>query len=427
MKVCLVCPPDKTVEDPCWDEPLGFLYLGAVLEENGVEAEIVDLNFYDDFKVLEKTDADYYGIYCSSSLLKSALTVNSFLKEKHPDAIRMVGGPHATFVPSDLAKHFDKVIIGEGEKAIIEVLEGKFVGKLVQSPPIEDLDTIPYPARHLIPIKEYHRRINGLHTTGLITTRGCPYGRCAFCSQVWGREVRFRSAKNIIGEVKECIEKYDIRAFNIRDDTFTWRKKRLFEILEGFKKLDIIWRCLTRVDQVNKEILEAMRDAGCVHIGYGLESGNQHILDILRKGTTVEQNFEAIRLTKEAGIWVKAAVIVGSPFETWETVQDTIDMVEKMMPDEVILCIFTPYPGSTVWDDPEAFGIKILTRDVSKYAAVGPGMTGNVVVETEEMNAQDIADAHQMALKRFRELGLVPRAPKTRHEKDAIIKRGSMK
>jgi len=220
--------------------------------------------------------------------------------------------------------------------------------------------------------------------------------------------VRFRSAENIVGEVEECIEKYDIRAFSIRDDTFTWRRRRLFEILDGFKNLDIFWRCLTRVDQVDREILTAMRDAGCVQIVYGLESGNQQILDNMGKGTTVEQNFEAVRLTIESGIKAKAAVIVGSPGETWETVQDTVDMVEKIMPDEAILCIFTPYPGSPVWDDPESFGMKILTRDVSQYAAVGPNMTGNVVIETEEMTAQDITEAHLMALNRFRELGLIP-------------------
>lgn len=406
MKVCLINPPDPVVEDACWDEPLGLLYLGAVLEENGIETEVVDLNFYNDLKVLENTNADFYGLYCSSPLIKSALDVNNFLKETHPDAIRMVGGPHATCMPEDFIEHFDKIIVGEGEHAILTAIKNK-THKTLRKLPIFDLDTIPYPARHLVPIKEYHRRVNGLHSTGIITSRGCPHS-CAFCSKVWGKTVRFRSAKNIIGEVEECIEQYDIRAFSIRDDTFTLNRKRLLEILEGFKKMDIFWRCLTRVDQVDKKTLETMRDAGCVQIVYGLESGNQQILDNLCKGTTVEQNVEAIRLTMEAGIEAKAAVIVGSPGETWETVQDTVDMVEEIMPDEVIICIFTPYPGSPVWDDPDAFGMKILTRDVSEYAAVGPDMTGNIVIETEKMSAQDIAEAHRMILRRFRELGLVP-------------------
>ena len=408
MKVCLINPPDLACEDPKWDEPLGLLYLGAVLEENEVDVEVLDMNFHDGYKALENSEADFYGVYCSSTLIRTALNVNSFLKERHPNAIRAVGGPHATCAPEDFVEHFDKVIVGEGERAILAAIKDK-TRKILRNLPINDLDTIPYPARHLIPIKEYHRRVGGRHSTGIITARGCPHD-CAFCSKVWGKTVRFRSPENIIGEVKECINRYDIHAFSIRDDTFTLNRKRLLKILEGFKKLDIVWRCLTRVDQVDKEMVTAMDDAGCVQIVYGLESGNQEILDNLGKGTTVEQNYEAIRLTKEAGIPAKAAVIVGSPGETWETVQDTVDMIEEIMPDEVILCIFTPYPGSPVWDDPEAFGMKILTRDVSKYAAVGPDMTGKVVVETEKMSAQDIMDAHGTMLERFRDLNLIPRA-----------------
>jgi len=406
VKVCLINPPDPVVEDARWDEPLGLLYLGAVLEENGVEVEVVDLNFHDDFQVLEGVDADYFGLYCSSSLLKSTLKVNQYIKDTHPNSKRLVGGPHATCAPNDFVEHFDKIVVGEGERAILSALQGGSP-KILSKIPIQNLDQIPYPARHLVPIKEYHRRVNGRHSTGIITARGCPFS-CAFCSKVWGTGVRFRSAENILGEVEKCLTEHDISAFSIRDDTFTLNRKRLMDTLNGFKKLDIVWRCLTRVDQVDKENLTAMKDAGCTQIVYGLESGNQQILNNLRKGTTVKQNIEAVRLTMEAGIETKTAVIVGNPGETWETVQDTINMVEEIMPDEVILCIFTPYPGSPVWDNPEAFGIKILTRDVTKYAAVGPDMTGNVVIETEKMSAQDITDAHRMALRRFRELGLVP-------------------
>lgn len=407
MKVCLINPPDPVVEDARWDEPLGLLYLGAVLEEHDHEVAVVDLNFHDDLKPIEQSDADFYGVYCSSPLLKSTLMVNQYIKETHPDAKRLVGGPHATCMPEDFVEHFDKIVVGEGERAILSALKDG-TPKILRKIPIQNLDKIPYPARHLVPIKEYHRRINRLHSTGIITARGCPFS-CAFCSKVWGTGVRFRSAANILGEVEECITKHDIRAFSIRDDTFTLNRRRLTETLNGFKKLDIVWRCLTRVDQVDRENLTAMNDAGCTQVVYGLESGNQQILNNIGKGTTVEQNIEAVKLTMDVGIEAKAAVIVGNPGETWETVQDTVSMVEEIMPDEVILCIFTPYPGSPVWDKPEAFGMKILTRDVTEYAAVGPDMTGNVVVETEKMSAQDITKAHRMMLARFRDLGLIPR------------------
>lgn len=405
MKACLINPPDLVVEDACWDEPLGLLYLGAVLEENGIEAEVVDLNFHDDFKVLESIHADLYGVYCSSSLIETALAVSRFLKEMQPNAIRIVGGPHATCMPESLAPYFNRVIVGEGEQSILKALRPG--SKIIHSPPMDDLDLIPFPARHLVPIGDYHRRIRGLHSTGLITARGCPH-KCAFCSKVWGEKVRFRSASNVIAEVEECIDRYDIRAFSIRDDTFTLHRSRLFEMLDGFEELGIIWRCLTRVDQVDEEVLSRMDEAGCTQIVYGIESGNQGILNNLQKGVTIEQNARAIKLTKEAGIHVKTAVIVGSPGETWDTVRDTIRFIEAAQPDDAIVCVFTPYPGSPVWNDPERFGMKILTRDVSKYAAVGPDMTGNVVIETEEMTALDIASARDVMLTKFRELGFVP-------------------
>ncbi len=403
MKVCLINPPDTIVEDPLWDEPLGLLYLGAVLEHADVKVDVVDLNFHNDFKILKHSEATVFGIYCSSSLLESCLKVNDFLRTFHPKALRIVGGPHATCMPEEMAKHFDKVVVGEGERAIFKVFCHP---KIIRSAPIKDLDTIPFPARHLIPIHKYHRKVGGLKSTGLITTRGCPFN-CAFCSKVWGKKVRFRTAGNIISEVKECTNKYGIRAFSIRDDTFTFNRKRLFKILRGFKKLSVVWRCLTRTDHVDEVILKSMKKAGCVEIVYGIESGNQQILKNLGKGTTVKQNAKAIRLTKKVGIHVKAAVIVGSPGETWETAKDTMKFIEANLPDEAIVCIFTPYPGSPVWNNPEKFKVKILTRDLNKYVAVGPRMKGNVVIETEEMTSRDINEAHSMVLERFRQLGLV--------------------
>lgn len=412
MKVCLINPPDLTVEDPLWDEPLGLLYLGSILEKNGVTVKVVDLNFHmPNWQTeLHGHDADIYGVYCSSSLLGSALEVNQILSNAAPKSLRTVGGPHATCMPHEMEAYFDAVVVGEGEKSILRLLDDFKDGipkRVYESAPTKDLDTIPFPARHLLPIHRYHRRVGGFPSTGLVTARGCP-NRCAFCSQkVWGNKVRFRSAENVVAEVKECLEKYNIRAFSIRDDTFTLNKTRLFKILLGFQHLDVVWRCLTRVDQVDQNTLRVMKDSGCVEIVYGIESGSQKILNNLQKGTTVEQNARAIDLTKDLGISCKAAVIIGNPGETWETVNETIRFIEKHTPDEGIVCIFTPYPGSPAWESPEKFGIKILTRDVTKYQAVGPNMKGKVVIETEEMTAKDIEEAHGRVLKRFKELGIV--------------------
>jgi len=417
VKVCLINPPDTIVEDPLWDEPLGLLYLGAVLEKEGISVEVVDLNFHKDWgKELSRHDADVYGIYCASSLLSSTLKVRDFLKTNFPYSKLIVGGPHATCMPESLVPYFDVVVKGEGEQTILDVvkdyqhvrgpsharnLPSIYVGRTV-----ENLDSLPFPARHLAPIHKYHRKVGGEHSVGVITARGCP-NNCAFCSKVWGKTVRFRSAENVVAEVKEVVGKYGIKGLSFRDDTFTLNKSRLLKILYGLQCLDVKWRCITRVDQVDENTLMAMKNAGCVEIVYGTESGSQKILDNLRKGTTVEQNAKAITLTKQAGIPCKAAFIVGSPGETWGTVNETLRFVEEHAPDKAILCTFTPYPGSPVWENPDEFNMKILTRDVTKYQVVGPGMEGNVVVETEEMTAKDIAEAHDMMLSRFKELGIV--------------------
>jgi anaerobic magnesium-protoporphyrin IX monomethyl ester cyclase len=404
QRICLVNPRDPICEDNQWDEPLGLMYLGAILERFNYPVEIIDMNFHK-LNRLDEVKADWFGLYCSSSMVESARIVNNYIKMTHPDTKTMVGGPHATCMPNDFIGDFNKIVVGEGEMAILSIFDSP-TSQIIQCPPITNLDILPFPARHLLPIHDYHRRVGGKPSVGLMTSRGCP-NRCSFCSKVWGTIVRFRSADNVIGEVKECINEYGINAFNIRDDTFTLNRSRLYKMLDGFSKMDVVWRCLTRVDQVNEQTLEKMASSGCTQIVYGLESGNQHILDVLGKRTTVEQNLKTIKMTKEAGIEAKAAVIVGNSGETWDTVRDTVSMIEECMPDSVILCTFTPYPGSPVWDDPDRFKMKILTRDVSKYMVVGENMHGNVVVETERMTAQDIADAHDYMLNRFKELGLI--------------------
>lgn len=401
MEVCLINPRDTALADPIWDQPLGLMYLGAVLEQHEIPVSIFDTNLYDDWEK-RLPEASWYGVYCNSSMFNSVVDLSNFLDYKQPDALKMVGGPHATCMPHQLTPFFHKVVIGEGEKAIIEILQGKWIGKLVHCPPIEDLDTIPFPARHLIPTEKYHRTVGGEPSAHIITSRGCPFS-CAFCSVVWPKQVRFRSAQNVLAEVQQVIKQYGITAFMVFDETFTLNKKRLSKILDGFKRLHIKWQCLTRVDQVNRQILEKMKRSGCVQVFYGIESGSQIILDNLGKGTTVEQNAKAIDMTKQVGIPVKASVIVGSPGESWTTVNETIKLIEEHTPDTGHVCIFTPFPGSPAWNNPEDLGIKILNRNVSEYQFLAPV---KAMIRTEHMSPEEIEKAHAMVLAKFRELGL---------------------
>ena len=158
-----------------------------------------------------------------------------------------------------------------------------------------------------------------------------------------------------------------------------------------FSKLGIVWRCLTRADSVDREILMAMRDSGCKEIIIGMESGSQKILDLLRKGVTVEQNLKAMKLIKEF-MQLKVSVIVGSPGESWETINETKELLKQCKPDLWQVSTFTPLPGSDAWNHPEKFGLKILTRDLNQYQMVGKDR-GVVVVETEEMTKAEIERA----------------------------------
>jgi radical SAM superfamily enzyme YgiQ (UPF0313 family) len=162
---------------------------------------------------------------------------------------------------------------------------------------------------------------------------------------------------------------------------------------EEFTKLNIVWRCLTRADTVDRDLLKIMRDSGCKEVIIGMESGSDKILNTLRKGTTVKQNLRAMKMVKEF-MQLKVGVIVGSPGETWETIRETEELLKQCPPDFWNVSTFMPLPGSDVWNSPEKFGLKILTRDLNQYQMIGKDIKGgNVVVETEEMSKADIEQA----------------------------------
>jgi len=159
------------------------------------------------------------------------------------------------------------------------------------------------------------------------------------------------------------------------------------------------------VNTVNDEILGIMKNSGCKEIIYGLESGSQIILNNLHKGTTVKQNIQAMKLTKKMGIQTKAGIIVGSPGETWETVEETKKMLRECPPDYWNVSVFTPYPGCDVANNPDKYKVKILTRNIEDYAMVSKNLRGNVVMETEQMKKADIEQARDSLIDLLTELG----------------------
>lgn len=325
--------------------PLSIAYIAAVLEKEGYYVKIAEGNFMNHVQIKEyikNEKPDVVGITTTTPTFESVTKVAEDIKYVDKDIKIVIGGPHVTALPQEAIKEdcFDIGVIGEGEITFLELVKAfkkdtslkkvngivyKEKGKIKFTKPrefIKDLDSIPFPARHLLPpLKDYHptpASYRKLPLGVLMTSRGCPY-QCTFCDRaVFGTSYRFRSAKNVVNEIEELINKYGAKELKFFDDTFTLDKKRLYEIFDLMKERDIKigWCCLTRVNHVTKEMLQRMKNAGCWQILYGLESGDDRMLQLLKKGATVAQNEQAVKWAHEVGLSVRADFIMGTPGDT---------------------------------------------------------------------------------------------------------------
>ncbi|MCM8761240.1 MAG: B12-binding domain-containing radical SAM protein, partial [Candidatus Omnitrophica bacterium] len=255
----------------------------------------------------------------------------------------------------------DIVVVGEGEKAFLDIVRAKEAGmstaRILRYEYLKDIDAIPFPDRELIDIKSYKYYLDDELTTTLITSRGCPFG-CKFCANnAWGKTLRMRSPQNVYDEISDLKKRYGYKAFMFFDDTITVNKKRMLGICSLLKKLDIIYRCFIRSDTVDREVISAMRDSGCVEVGVGIESGSQRILDIVNKGESVKKNMDAIKLCHDFGIRVKGFFIIGLPGENRQSINETTAFLEEADLDDIDVTIYTPYPGSLIYKDKESFDI----------------------------------------------------------------------
>jgi len=398
-KVALVNPPPlKGVYRHQLYLPLGLAYLAAVLECAGHEVEVIDcpaqgLDHEKMGEELASFKPAIIGITSMTPTINSAILSAKVAKEACPDAMVVLGGPHATFMDEEILsqeKAVDVVVRGEGEQTLLELTQTAFNMKALHTVAgitfmdgdqiirthnrdyIKNLDELPYPAYRHFQLDNY--RLFGRRILPVITSRGCPY-QCTFCvtSRLFGRTFRARSPENVVNELEWLRNTYGPDAFTFYDDTITFDKKRILEICEKIinRRIDIPWDCQTRVDHVSKEILVQMRKAGCQQVLLGIESGSQKILDAIKKGTTVEQNEKAIRLAKEAGLFVAVSVIIGYPGETEETLNQTLNFIKRTKPDDVYLCVATPYPGTELRTLIEEMGLN-LSKEWESYDTTTP-------------------------------------------------------
>ena len=363
--------------------PLGLTYVAAALEQAGFQVELIDNYMLKKPLDYIKNEAkrlkpEIVGITCGSVTYKPCIDTAKAIKEVLPSCKIVVGGWHPSYLPESMLEHpeIDYVVMGEGEKAIVELANSitkgdttsisKIAGvayrdgaKIVRNEPvlIKDLDTVPFPARHLLPLDLYLRKMEFLEASPVDTMnviRGCPYN-CAFCDTkgIWGSRCRSFSPSRIVEEIEDLANNYGTRGLYFIGDNFTINKKRTIELCNDLKSsgLDVQWICDTRADLVSRDLLKEMRSAGCRTIWFGVESGSPRILKKLNKNVSIEQTVKAFRLCREEDINISCSLMMGIPGETLSDIKATFNLAKKLNPDWIHFNIFVAYPGSSLYDE----------------------------------------------------------------------------
>jgi len=373
--------------------PLGLAYIGAVLEEAGMKVKLLDaaalrMPIEETVKKTIKASPDYIIVNTATITFSSDMEVAKAAKKALGGIKIIVLGTHVTALPKETLEEgtADYIVLGEPDFVLRDLIltleKGKSPKKIRGigyrdgkksvvtgiAPPIENLDELPFPARHLYPkdADYFNPLAKRLPYTTALSSRGCPFN-CVYCTSIilYGHRFRARSPENVVQEIERCIDGGYKELF-YRDETFTFDKKRVQEITKLIKErgLDITWMANSRVNTIDLKTAKAMKESGCHMLKFGVESGNQKILNNLRKGIKLEQTREAFKICKETGISAVAHMMFGSPGETEETVQDSINLIKEIKPDYASFNITTAYPGTPLW---EMIGDKVGVKNASSY------------------------------------------------------------
>jgi anaerobic magnesium-protoporphyrin IX monomethyl ester cyclase len=362
--------------------PLGLLYIAAVLERSGFAPRIFDIYPYDDrdFTTLVDYQPDIVGMTILTDYWSRAVEIAALVNSGLPNSTFIIGGVHVTSLPEEslTSLHADIGVIGEGELTMLELCQCISDGQLWQSvsgiifsntngecertsprPHIENLDEIPFPSRHLLDFEQYlvpPGIIRGHWTersTTVMTSRGCPFS-CIWCGSqcTFGRKVRNRSVENVVAEIEHLVSRYAIDTVWFVDDTFTLNKKRVLEFcrLMTERNIRISWGCQAHVKTADEEMFLAMKKVGLVQLDFGVESGSNRVLKSLKKDSTDDAIRRAFDIAHRTGLRTTATFMFGSPGETIEDVEQTMQLAQEIRPDFVSSFFITPYPGTELMD-----------------------------------------------------------------------------
>jgi anaerobic magnesium-protoporphyrin IX monomethyl ester cyclase len=362
--------------------PLGILYIASTLMRDGFEVRVFDTLYESTDAVMDELrrfQPDLIGVSFLTTEFKLTSKWIAAMREVCPRATLFGGGAHLSSGVGDRAADqlgLDFAVYGEGEVTTLDVCrrlrDGRDYrdatgiiyrddsGRMVKAPPtplVDDLDTLPHPARQLLNREKYLTppgHIRSFFSNGTLTaftSRGCN-AHCTFCDThiLFGRSVRRRSVKNVMEEIEDARQHFNFDSIYFMDDTFTLNQRWVYEFCDEIKRTGLAWGCETRVTSVNEPLLRAMKDANCVQVDYGVESGSPKVLKGMKKGITRELVVKAFDTTRKVGIRTFATFMVGLPEELEEDVEQSISLVKRIKPNFIHVTIATPLPGTELWD-----------------------------------------------------------------------------
>ncbi|MBU4311482.1 MAG: B12-binding domain-containing radical SAM protein [Candidatus Omnitrophica bacterium] len=442
IKCVLIDPPDKTPRSNQKEgasqttqmhevyPPLGLLYIAAVLKENRIDVYLVEarsrgLSHDEVVEEVRRENPEFIGITAISARIGSALYLAARVKEINPNIKVILGGPHVHFEHKVLIKNksIDFCVRGEGEITALHLISCASNGgnlrdirgvtfkegdEIIVTPDrsfVSDLDTLPFPARGLLQDSVY----KGSWTEGetfspMLATRGCPY-LCQFCDApaIWGRVHRRRSVDNVLDEVEQIYNDFGVRYVRFVDDLLVANKSWAIELSRGILERglnDLSWACDGRVGLMSQELLQELKKANCKVIFYGIEFGNQRILDLCEKGFTIKQVRETIEITSGTGISSYGYFMIGYPTETAQTVEDTIKLSVELALDHGMdsagFSIVTPFPGTGLYEYCRKNDM-LKATDWSQYSY----QLGKGVIKLEHITDEELKTLYERALYEF--------------------------
>ncbi|MDD1779005.1 MAG: B12-binding domain-containing radical SAM protein [Candidatus Helarchaeota archaeon] len=421
MKVLLLKP--KVLGNP-WI-PLGLASIAAFIRKEGIEVKIVDANVVDLNKdklalIIKTFKPEIIGTGGMTIQYGDVLNIGALVKSVAPQIPLVYGGVHFTFFPQDGLKYGDICVFGEGEETFLEICgetdrkkikgiafkEDKEIIRTEERPLIPDLDKIPFPAYDLLNINAYKDYlITREKAISMMTGRGCPYN-CVFCAspQLWKRKVRVHSLEYVFEHIDLLIKNYSLKNLRIMDDTFTLNKKRVYDFCDKIEehRFKLKMTCLTNVRNADYDLFKRMKEVGFAIVAFGIESGNNEILQKINKGITIEEARKAVEMAKKAGLRTELLFMVGNIGETKQTIIDSIKLANKLNPIGSnfdrwyqirrynVFQFATPSPGSKFNEIAKDYGT-VVDENYEGYNHTRPVFIPHGLDEKTMIKLQDIA------------------------------------